>query len=250
MAVYGHVKHIAAEVGPAPAGRYRMLHNDEFARTSAVSPAWKNLCHLGNIVRYPKNSVVFRAGDTVDALYYVLKGEVRMESLHMDGAEKTYWYIGEGCVFGETPLFHRIPSRLTVVFLCPGEVCVFSRKVLLGQIFAQYPEITEDMFRNMACKIRVLTNQIATLSMDGLAVRICKYLQLHLSRDETGKLISRPRINQQGLANLLGVHRVTCNRVLRNLERGGIISEFCRETVYILDEEAFQRRLEGFSEDG
>ncbi len=222
------------------------LHDDEFVRTSAVLPAWENLLHLGRTAKYARGAAVFRAGDEVNSLYYIIKGEVRMERLHLDGTEKTYWYIGKGCVLGEAPLFHRKPSRLSALLHTPGEICAFPRETLLRHIFPQYPELAEDMFRNMACKIRVLTNQIATLSMDDLEVRICKYLQLHIQRNSKGELISRPTLNQQGLANLLGVHRVTCNRVLRGLERAGVISEFCRDAIHILNEEAFQQRLEGF----
>lgn len=226
-------------------GGHMQLQDEEFARTCQVLPLWKELRHLGTTVKYARGATLFREGDELQCLHYVLKGEVRMERLHMDGTEKTYWFINPGCVLGETPLFHRMPSRLTAVFRTAGEVCSFPREVLLNTIFPQYPELAEDMFRNMAWKIRVLTNQIATLSMDDLAVRICKYLHLHTWRNDAGQLCSRSNLTQQDLANLLGVHRVTCNRVLRSLERAGVISEFCRETVHILNEEAFHRYLSG-----
>ncbi|MFQ9867016.1 MAG: helix-turn-helix domain-containing protein [Bilophila wadsworthia] len=36
-----------------------------------------------------------------------------------------------------------------------------------------------------------------------------------------------PGLNQQELANLLGVHRVTLNKALRELEREAVLGPYC-----------------------
>ena len=184
-------------------------------------------------------------GDTGQYLFYLLEGAVRMESFDAAGNSKIYWYVEPGCLFAEVPLFHQQTSRLRAVTTCSSKVCLFSRDVLFQTIFPQYPEAVEDMLRSLAWKIRVLTNQIATLSLDDLSVSICKFLLLHATRDVSGTLVADPGISQQALASLLGVHRVTCNRVLRDLEKRGIISEYRQKGVVILDEDLFADYLSG-----
>jgi len=48
-----------------------------------------------------------------------------------------------------------------------------------------------------------------------------------------------PGLNQQDLANLLGVHRVTLNKSLRELEKSGVLGPYSRDEVYILDRKRF-----------
>ncbi len=98
------------------------------------------------------------------------------------------------------------------------------------------------LFRSLASKVRVLCNQSVSLSLDNLCSRICKYL--HLRRQgEGGKFLScvNPGLNQQDLANLLGVHRVTLNKALRKLEKARILGPYSRDEVYLLDMEFFEK---------
>lgn len=217
------------------------IDGNEFSRTATASPVWSQAIALGTRFQARKGAVIMPAGEPVEQLYYIESGEIRMENIHESGIEKTYWYIGEKSLFGETPFFHRMKNLLSAVCTRETVYYVFSRRVLYEKVFPQYPELLEDILYNMAVKIRVLTNQIATLSMDDLASRLCKYFQLHLNHDAQGTLYTVPGINQQALANLLGVHRVTCNRVLRDLEKKGIISEYSAQRINILDEEFFRR---------
>ena len=41
------------------------------------------------------------------------------------------------------------------------------------------------------------------------------------------------------VANLLGVHRVTLNKALRELEREAVLGPYSRDEVYIVDMERF-----------
>lgn len=64
-------------------------------------------------------------------------------------------------------------------------------------------------------------------------------------RDDGGAPNPRvsPGLNQQELANLLGVHRVTLNKALRELEREAVLGPYSRDEVYIVDMERFSRTV-------
>lgn len=219
-----------------------MSRNDsQIAQVNTVGSIWQKVLPLGIERTMLKDSVVMREGQIVDTICYLATGEVRMERSNPDGLQKTYWYIGPNCVFGETPLFHRMPTTLTAVCTQKTLLYCFSRDVLINKIFPENPELYIDIIQSLAHKVRVLTNQIATLSMDALTIRICKYLHNSLERDEHSRPFVRLQISQQTLANVLGVHRVSCNRALRELEKKGIISDCQNKTIFILNEKEFFR---------
>ena len=86
----------------------------------------------------------------------------------------------------------------------------------------------------------MLCNQWVSLSLEELPPRICRFLHLRM-RDDGGAPNPRvsPGLNQQELANLLGVHRVTLNKALRELEREAVLGPYSRDEVYIVDMERF-----------
>src|SRR5574344_287077 len=137
---------------------------------------------MGTERRFPKGADLMEM-DSCGCLYYIAQGEVRMELTHQSGAGKICWYMDAGSLLGEVPLFHDIPSLLRAVCVRPCVVYAFSREVFLEKICPQSPLLMQDMFRNLAIKIRVLLNQVSTLALDDLTARICKYFQLHLEHD-------------------------------------------------------------------
>mgnify|MGYP000008902365 FL=1 len=124
-----------------------------------------------------------------------------------------------------------------------GTDCVvyaFSRDCVLHEILPNYPALTLALLHSLASKVRVLCNQSVSLSLEELPPRICRFLHLRM-RDDGGAPNPRvsPGLNQQELANLLGVHRVTLNKALRELEREAVLGPYSRDEVYIVDMERF-----------
>jgi len=68
---------------------------------------------------------------------------------------------------------------------------------------------------------------------------LCSRRETQVLKD--GPLVVSPVLNQQELANLLGVHRVTLNKCLRELEKAGVLGPYSRDEVYILDRVRFDK---------
>ena len=214
------------------------LPPNEIARVSEASPLWKTVFLHAVRRSFPKGAVIMQPEEAVNCLYYVEQGEVRMEA-YSESLEKIYWFIGRDSIFGETPLFHHMPSRLSATCTQNSVVQIFSREVLHKNIFPHYPELVTDILKNMAVKIRLLTNQVSILSMGSTTVRVCKYLQMTVQKHKDGRTFVVPGMSQQKLASLLGMHRVTCNRILKELEQAGILSAYSSRCIWVYDEEAF-----------
>ena len=219
-------------------GEYMHLPQESFARIQPASELWKEIFDLSTPRNYKKGDIVIRDGKLVSSIYYILEGEVRMDMVNENGTDKIYWYFGPDTLLGEPALFSQRPSILYGVCTKPTKALVFSRDVIFNQIIPHHRELVLTLFHEMAVKMRLLVHQIAMLGMDNMEARVCRYLRTTLSRDASGGLYSVPGITQRELAKLLGMHRVTCGRVLKELKEKGIIGAYSVTRVRIRDEAA------------
>ena len=122
----------------------------------------------------------------------------------------------------------------------------FSKECVYKVLVPQYPDIALCLLRSLARKTRLFANQSVTLSVRELPIRICRFLRLQASMLPDGSMDRRivPELNQQELASLLGVHRVTLNKAMRDLERDGVIGPYSRHEVYVLNTQHFMELVE------
>lgn len=217
------------------------LKEQEFSRIPSVAECWRRVLSQGRRMKFVKGTHISSQGPDAGSLYYLERGEIWLTRTTMDGREKIIWAIGPDSLFGETPFFDELPARSAMVAAMDCTVYAFSRQCVLSQILPNHPELMLALFRSLALKVRVLSNQAVSLSLDDLPSRICKYLHLRQTDDASEKtpLVVSPGLNQQDLANLLGVHRVTLNKSLRELEKSGVLGPYARDEVYILDRRRF-----------
>ncbi|WP_051307081.1 Crp/Fnr family transcriptional regulator [Desulfomicrobium escambiense] len=217
------------------------LNELEFSRIPSVAECWRKVLSQGRRMKFAKGTHVSPHGSDAGSLYYLERGEIWLLRTTMDGREKIIWAIGPDSLFGETPFFDELPARSAMVAAEDCTVYAFARQCVLSQILPAHPDLMLALFRSLALKVRVLSNQAVSLSLDDLPSRICKYLHLRQPADAPAKgpLVVSPGLNQQDLANLLGVHRVTLNKSLRELEKSGVLGPYSRNEVYVLDRKRF-----------
>jgi len=213
----------------------------EFSRIPPEAECWRKVLSQGRRMKFLKGAHISPKMTDGVFLFFLDSGEVWLTRSTLEGREKIIWRIGPDSLFGETPFFDDLPARSAIVAAMDCTVYAFSRKCVLNEILPQNPELTSALFRTLAIKVRVLINQAVCLSLDDLPSRICKYLNLRREAQilKDGPLVVCPVLNQQELANLLGVHRVTLNKSLRELEKAGILGPYSRDEVYILDRDRF-----------
>lgn len=217
----------------------------EFSNIPAEAEAWRKVLHLGNRLKFPKGTELAlsggREGHPAGCLYFLERGEVRLIRATLDGREKILITMRAGSIVGETPFFDEVPPRSTTVAVTDCVVYAFTRDCVLRRIIPCYPDLTLALLKSFAAKVRALCNQSVSLSLEDLPARICRFLRLRALKNAEGGLSPRvvPGLNQQDLANLLGVHRVTLNKSLRELEKEGVLGPYARDEVYILDMERF-----------
>ena len=184
---------------------------------NAKSP-WEQVLNLASRKQYSKNDIIIWNGQIVDELYYLKEGEIKMVYLNPEGEKKSVWYIESGNIFGETLFFLRNECSMIVSCEKDSIVYTFDRKKIM-EVFLHNPDIINDMFTRMAGKIQTLTRQIYDLSLNSPKMRLYRMLYF-MSTSRPDNILN---ISQQDLADLLGIHRVTANKLLVGLKNDGII---------------------------
>lgn len=209
-----------------------------FQDLANLNTGWRDVLHLAT-------RQVYRKGRTVgmgESLYFLDKGKIRLSHLSLDGMEKILWYLQDGCLFGETPIFDNCPS--SGAFYCSSECVVyaFSRQAF-ERVSTLRPDLIVNLVRSMAHKMRVLSEQASSLFIDSLTVRTFRFMAQHIVPG-TRPLKIDLGIGKQEMAAFLGVHRVSLYKILKDYEEKGVLSAFSGTEVTILDTGAFFAVLE------
>ena len=105
----------------------------------------------------------WRKGHCIEShgeLLFLDKGQVRLTHFTLDGTEKILWYINQGCLFGETPLFDPMADDRGSVHICAMDCVVYAfSKDRVEHLSRTRPDLTLNLLHSMARKLRTLSNQ-------------------------------------------------------------------------------------------
>lgn len=168
--------------------------------------------------------------DDVPQMFFVVSGRVRLMALAEEGGEKTLWYLRDGCCFNETPLFAinggmdmRIMGDARFYHECVEDsyLCAFSVEDVL-RLGARQPELLLNLCHSFSFKVTLLSQQVVSLSLESQMTRVCKFLA---SRIVPGSqpLRARRDMSYREMADLLGMHRISLYKILRQAQGRGLL---------------------------
>ncbi len=190
--------------------------------------------------KFPRDAVVFWAGDPGDSIHLIASGHVAVQINTMRGDVATLRVLGPGEHFGELALVSPGPRSATMRALSPLETLVigFDDFAVLRQDVA----IEQVFVTALATEIRrlagSLTDALYLTSSDHLWKRLAA-VDAVLGGDSD--VIDLP-LTQSMLATLAGVTRQTVNKFLDEAESLGIVRRDARGRVTIVDRAALQDR--------
>lgn len=198
--------------------------------------------------KFDRGEVVFHQGDPADTLHLISSGRFAVKAQTRLGEVATFTVLGPGDFFGELALLSGSQQRTaTVAALEDGETHSIHRTDL-ARLRREHPSVTEALLSVMVAEVERLSNRLVETLYVPAEERIARRLRelASIYEDESGRSVVR--LTQDDLAGLAGTSRATVNRVLRELERSGVI-ELRRRQLAILDpaalEAAVRRRLPG-----
>ena len=210
-----------------------------FQDLTDLNAPWREVLSLGRKQTYKKGQQVGMG----PYLYFLDSGKIRLSHISLQGLEKILWYLHPGSLFGETPFFDRVPAA--GYFHCSTDCVVYSfSHQVVEQLARERPELILDLCHSMARKMRALSDQASSLFLDSLKVRTVRFLAQHVVKGTDPMLVDLG-ITKQELAALLGVHRISLYKILKDYEDAGVLSPFHGSQVTILRPEAFFQAISG-----
>jgi CRP/FNR family transcriptional regulator, cyclic AMP receptor protein len=191
---------------------------------------------------YAKDVVIFFEKEQGDTLFMIVAGRVKVSILGDDTREVILSVLGPGDFFGEMALLDDEPRSASAIAVEESELLTLQRGDV-QRLMASNPSMTQALVRVLTARLRRANHQISTLALLDVYGRVARVI-LDMARDEGKRLrdgrISFRRATHQEIARRIGTTRETVTRMLKDLERQGMIAVEPKEIVLQPDfEKAF-----------
>lgn len=174
----------------------------------------------GQTLTFRKDDILLPVGSLVPGLYYLTAGKVRIVRLSDDAERRVSCYISAGNFVYETRFLAQLPLSIQAEAVCPTTVIFFDRPTSM-HLLRTHEDFIAHIFTSIADKMNALGLELVESAYTQSTQRILHTLR-YLAQQENA--LTLVHIRQDELAELLGLHRVTVNRVLRRLEALGKIT--------------------------
>jgi CRP-like cAMP-binding protein len=192
-----------------------------------------SLARLASRKRYPKDTVVFFENEEGDFFFTILEGRIKVTILGDDGREVILSVLGPGDFFGEMALLDNEPRSATAIAVEESELLSLHRNDF-QTVLNDNKSITSALIRVLSARLRRANHQISTLALLDVYGRVARVI-VDMAREEGKRLrdgrIAFRRATHQEIANRIGTTRETVTRMLKDLERQGLIHVEGKEIV-------------------
>jgi CRP-like cAMP-binding protein len=192
-----------------------------------------SLARLALRKRYPKDTVVFFENEEGDFFFTILEGRIKVTILGDDGREVILSVLGPGDFFGEMALLDNEPRSATAIAVEESELLSLHRNDFQS-VLNDNRSITSALIRVLSARLRRANHQISTLALLDVYGRVARVI-VDMAREEGKRLrdgrIAFRRATHQEIANRIGTTRETVTRMLKDLERQGLIHVEGKEII-------------------
>lgn len=177
--------------------------------------------------------VAARQGDRAESLIIVLSGQLSAEHHSITGGRVQLATAAAPCVVDKAAVLSGRHHQATWITRSPCVVRVMSGRFFQDLLSAE-PSVRDHALRYLSEQLAHARQERIDRDTAGTSVRIARWLTEQHARHDSLIPLSA---GQQGVADELGLSRVTVNRALQALVRSGVVS-VRRGAVRILDADA------------
>lgn len=193
---------------------------------AALTPtARERLAQASSILDVPHGHRLFARGDTGEAAYLVVTGELEVAYQAIDGREVWLSRCGPGSVIGELALLDGLPRSADVSASRRSRLLRIPRTAFLD-VLRSDPEAALGLLALIASRLRQTDEMVEASRLLDLRARLARHLL------EAGAV--KIAATQGEIARIIGASREKVNRHLSAWRRDGII-EVSRAGIVILD---------------
>ncbi|MFD8769434.1 MULTISPECIES: Crp/Fnr family transcriptional regulator [Microbacterium] len=170
---------------------------------------------------YARGESVVWQGQSVQSLFVVRRGRVRVFRRTESGRELTITILGQGTVFGEMALLGQHFGDNGAEVIDDAEICVIDTDCLRQLLLAD-SRIALRIVMLLGERVARLEDRLADASFRPLVARVSAALVAAGERRRDGRVVVR--LTHLQLADLMGVTRESVSRVLGDLAARDLVS--------------------------
>lgn len=201
------------------------------ARTDLTPLQPSDIAHLERVVRVrhePQGTVLIPAGASVESVYVVRSGEVRLATRRPLGGRQLVGLIREGGVVGDIPMFCERPMPFDALTGQQTTILEISRPQLLN-LLTRSPSLSLRWMTSLAKRLEQTQHRMVSLLTKDLTMQVALLLIDEREFQQGGTWVVR--LSHGTIAQLLGVRRQSVSRVLAGLRADGLVTSGYRTIV-------------------
>ena len=190
---------------------------------------------------YGPGQIVYHGGEPAAGIFLLERGWVKATRVSCQGREQATLFLRAPEIFGDIAVLNEEPYPCTVTTLESVAVWHVPAAVFRAQLEAFHP-LALAFVRRLAGRVRYFVDLVEDLGLCSVETRVARTLLRHAHFQKGHWVVPRQGWTTIGqMAVRLGTVRDVLNRVLRGLEREGLI-EVRRREIVVRDPEGLARR--------
>lgn len=187
---------------------------------------------------FSPGQMIISEGEPCQAVYFVVRGVVRVHRLSLEGREHVLAYLGPGELFNLVPVLDGGPNPATVDALTEATLYTISCE-RFRRIVREHHEVALPILERLAARVRRLSDMVEGLALHTVRTRLARFL---LAQAEG--LQSSHHWTQEEIAANIGTVREMVGRTLRAFAAAGWIRRE-RGRIVVVDREGLEREAAG-----
>jgi CRP/FNR family transcriptional regulator len=185
--------------------------------------------------QFKRGQAIFMQGAPGIEMFLIKAGRVKLSKLNEKGNELTLDIRKAGDFLGEQVLNEEFDYPLTATCIEDSLACGFTRQGF-EELILGYPNIGLQVIKNLSRRIEWLTRRAETMTTSNLEERLYRVLTT-VAREHGVKSLKETSIQfpltHEELSFLVGAHRVSITRAMKNLKESGRIIQQGRKLILV-----------------
>lgn len=187
--------------------------------------------HSAQIIELGENQHLFEASQEAKHFYLVRSGRMKLYLSSADGMEKVIHLVGPGETFAEALMFMDSPIYpIHASALSESVVLAFPNKVF-REILRESVDTCFRLMADMSAWLKKQLSEIDALTLQNATLRFSNYLLQQVPRNHNGSATITLEAAKHVIASRLSIQPESLSRILRNMQREGLLTTQGNEIV-------------------
>jgi CRP-like cAMP-binding protein len=191
-------------------------------------------------VRFNKSQLLVEEGETEQAFYIILSGQVHVVLSGSKGKSVTLATLGAGECVGEMGALDQQPASATVIAENPVDALKLDR-LTFSDVLHQNPHISATILKTLARRLNSTYQQIVRLASVSVQGRVARTLMDMATPLSSAELLIKGKVKHAAIAAKVGATREMVGKALKDLEANGFISKEPDGSIRVRDKRARPR---------